>query len=102
VAFADRHADVAQDAVGGRNVEEEIRQDEIEEIDLSLQLLIVTGDVKRNVPGFGSINGGRRHTTHVLERLVDPPAEIGKALLVVGIPRWLESAEASRSAFGKI
>src|SRR6185437_12325242 len=84
IALADRHAAVAQDVVGGGDVEVEIRQRTGEEIGLARNRLFLAADLDRHlaVVAAGEVLG--RKCLDVIERLDDAGLELGESLFVIG------------------
>src|SRR5438552_14811303 len=75
VALAELDPAMAQDVVGGRAVEIEVRQDEVEQKRLPRELALVRAKLERDLLVLGAVDLRRLESLHVVDRAGEPRLE---------------------------
>src|SRR5690242_16102568 len=83
IAFANRHATMAEDVIGRSDVEEEVGQRSVEEIALAGNRPLLTTDLHRHLAIVAAGEVFWCEGLEVLQRLADAGLELGEGILLV-------------------
>mgnify|MGYP002137095372 CR=1 FL=1 len=75
---------MAQDVVGGGDMEKEVRQDEIEQIVRTGKMLLAAAQLHRHLPRIGAVELRLRDRLQEGDRLIDPRLQFGEGRFRIG------------------
>src|SRR5262249_3751370 len=91
IALADLNAVVAQNVVGGRGVEEEVREGELRQIDAGLEGHLLTTESERDLAVGRTVELLRLQALQEVDRLGEALLQFGERRFRVGEARYVDA-----------